>query len=102
LKRVIKYTLIIIIILLTIFVAQNYPVSSEAKSFARLADTANIRRNILIEYILKITGLMKMAIKTSLHLLAQKKVKELLLALIMMFAESKMGLMIMQVALLVF
>ena len=45
-KRIIKYTLLIIVILLAIFVIQNYPASSKAKSFARLADTANIRRNL--------------------------------------------------------
>ncbi len=45
-KRIIKYTLLLIVILLAIFVVQNYPVSSKAKSFVRLADTANIRRNL--------------------------------------------------------
>ncbi len=45
-KRIIKYTLLIIVILLTIIVILNYPVSSKAKSFVRLADTANIRRNL--------------------------------------------------------
>ena len=45
-KRIIKYTLLIIVILLTIFVIQNYPISSKAKSFERLADTANIKRNL--------------------------------------------------------
>jgi Zn-dependent M28 family amino/carboxypeptidase len=46
LKRIIKYALLLIVILLTIVVIQNYPVSSEAKSFERLADTINIRRNL--------------------------------------------------------
>ena len=46
LKRIIKYTLLLIVILLAIFVIQNYPVSSKAKSFARLADIANISRNL--------------------------------------------------------
>lgn len=32
--------------MLAIFIAQNYPVASEAKSFARLSDTSNIRRNL--------------------------------------------------------
>ena len=45
-KRVIKYTLLIILILLAIFAIQNYPVSSEAKNFPGLSDTANIRRNL--------------------------------------------------------
>jgi low affinity Fe/Cu permease len=45
-KRIIKYTLLIIVILLAIIVIQNYPISSTAKSFVRLADTANIRRNL--------------------------------------------------------
>jgi Zn-dependent M28 family amino/carboxypeptidase len=46
LKRFIKYTLLIIVILLTIIIIQNYPISSKAKRFVRLADTANIRRNL--------------------------------------------------------
>ena len=45
-KRIIKYTLLIIVILLTIFVIQSYPVSSTAKSFVRLADTGDIKRNL--------------------------------------------------------
>jgi hypothetical protein len=46
LKRVIKYTLLIILILLAIFAIQNYPFSSEAKNLARLSDTTNIRKNL--------------------------------------------------------
>jgi Zn-dependent M28 family amino/carboxypeptidase len=45
-KRIIKYTLLIIIIILSIFVIINYPISSNAKSFVRLADTTNIKRNL--------------------------------------------------------
>jgi hypothetical protein len=45
-KRIIKYTLLIIIIVLAIFAIINYPISSSAKSFVRLADTTNIRRNL--------------------------------------------------------
>jgi Peptidase family M28 len=45
-KRIIKYTLLIIVILLAIFAIINYPISSNAKSFERLADTTNIRRNL--------------------------------------------------------
>ncbi len=45
-KRAIKYTLLIILILLVIFTIQNYPVSSNAKDLTRLSDTANIRRNL--------------------------------------------------------
>jgi hypothetical protein len=45
-KQVIKYILVIILILITIFTIQNYPASSEAKNFSRLSDTANIRKNL--------------------------------------------------------
>ncbi len=45
-KRFLKYTLLILLILLSIFVIQNYPVSSDAKFFSRLSDTANIKRNL--------------------------------------------------------
>jgi len=46
LKKVILYTFLLILVLLVIFAIQNYPVSSEAKNFSRLSDTANIRRNL--------------------------------------------------------
>jgi len=46
LKKIILYTFLIILILLAIFAIQNYPVSSEAKEFTRLSDTANIRKNL--------------------------------------------------------
>ncbi|MEP7166196.1 MAG: M28 family peptidase [Ferruginibacter sp.] len=45
-KRIIKYTVLIIIIFSIIIVIQNYPISSKAKSFPNLADTVNIRRNL--------------------------------------------------------
>ena len=45
-KKIILYTFLIILILLAIFAIQNYPVSSEAKEFTRLSDTANIRKNL--------------------------------------------------------
>ncbi len=45
-KRAIIYTLFTIVLLLTIFAIQNYPTSAEAKNFAALSDTANIRRNL--------------------------------------------------------
>jgi Peptidase family M28 len=45
-KRIIKYTLLIIVILLTIFTITNYPISSNAKNLERLADTTNIKRNL--------------------------------------------------------
>jgi hypothetical protein len=46
LKRVIKYSLLLILILIVIFVIQNYPVSSAAKDLAGLSDTSNIRKNL--------------------------------------------------------
>jgi hypothetical protein len=46
LKRFLKYTLLVILLLLVIFAIQNYPVSSGAKSLTRLSDTVNIRRNL--------------------------------------------------------
>lgn len=45
-KNILKYTLLIIALLLIIIVIQNYPISSKASNFSRLADTANIRRNL--------------------------------------------------------
>ncbi len=45
-KRIIKYILLIILIILTIFVILNYPISSTAKNLERLADTTNIKRNL--------------------------------------------------------
>jgi len=45
-KRIIKYTLLIILTLLIVIVIQNYPISSTAKTFPRLADTVNIRKNL--------------------------------------------------------
>ena len=45
-KRILKYTLLIIVILLIIVVVLNYPISSKAKNFPRLAYTTNIRRNL--------------------------------------------------------
>jgi Zn-dependent M28 family amino/carboxypeptidase len=46
LKKVILYTVLIILILIAIFGIQNYPVSSNAKNLSRLSDTANIKRNL--------------------------------------------------------
>jgi Zn-dependent M28 family amino/carboxypeptidase len=46
LKRVIKYTLLILLLLIAIFAIQNYPVSSDAKNLTRLSDTTNIRKNL--------------------------------------------------------
>jgi Zn-dependent M28 family amino/carboxypeptidase len=46
LKRVIKYTLLIILLLIVVFAIQNYPVSSDAKNLTRLSDTTNIRKNL--------------------------------------------------------
>ncbi len=45
-KRAITYVLLIILLFIVIFILQNYPVSSNAKDFIRLSDTANIRRNL--------------------------------------------------------
>jgi hypothetical protein len=45
-KKILKYLLLIIVIVLAIFVFINYPISSTAKSFERLADTTNIKRNL--------------------------------------------------------
>jgi Zn-dependent M28 family amino/carboxypeptidase len=46
LKKTIKYTLAFILLLIGIFVFQNYPISAEPKPLARLADTNNIKRNL--------------------------------------------------------
>jgi Peptidase family M28 len=46
LKKTIKYTLAILLLLIGVFVIQNYPISSEPKLLTRLADTANIKRNL--------------------------------------------------------
>jgi Zn-dependent M28 family amino/carboxypeptidase len=46
LKKVIKYTLVIIILLIGVMFLQNYPASSEPKNLPRLADTTNISRNL--------------------------------------------------------
>jgi uncharacterized protein YjgD (DUF1641 family) len=46
LKKIIKFTLIIILLLLVVFIAQNYPATSQAKNLTRLSDTINIRKNL--------------------------------------------------------
>ena len=45
-KKVLKYTLVIILILILVFVVQNYPVSSDAKDLPRLADTSRVRKSL--------------------------------------------------------
>jgi hypothetical protein len=45
-KRILKYTLLILLILVIIFAFQNYPFSSEAKNIQRISDTINLRRNL--------------------------------------------------------
>ena len=45
-KRAIKYTFIIILLLITVFVIQNYPASSEPKNLPGLSDTTNIKNNL--------------------------------------------------------
>ncbi len=46
LKRIIKYTGIILLLLVVVLVMQNYPISAEPKPLLRLADTNNIKRNL--------------------------------------------------------
>lgn len=46
LKRIIIYILLGILILVGIFVAQNYPASSHAKDLPRLSDTSYLRKNL--------------------------------------------------------
>ncbi len=46
LKRILKYTVLFILIAVIIFIIQNYPISSNAKDLSRLSDTANIKRNL--------------------------------------------------------
>ena len=45
-KKILKYTLLIIMMLILVFVFQNYPVSSEAKDLPRLADTSRVRKSL--------------------------------------------------------
>jgi Zn-dependent M28 family amino/carboxypeptidase len=45
-KKIIKYTLFVILVLLAILFFQNYPASSEPKNLARLSDTVAIRKNL--------------------------------------------------------
>lgn len=45
-KKIIKYTILTILLLIGIFIFQNYPISSAPKDLPRLADTSNIRRNL--------------------------------------------------------
>jgi Peptidase family M28 len=45
-KKIIKYTLFVILLLLAILFLQNYPASSEPKNLARLSDTVAIRKNL--------------------------------------------------------
>ena len=45
-KQVLKYSLILLLVLITIFTIHNYPFSSEPKVLPRLSDTNNIRRNL--------------------------------------------------------
>lgn len=47
LKRTIKYTSIVVLLLLLVLVMQNYPISAEPKPLLRLADTNNIKRNLM-------------------------------------------------------
>ncbi len=44
-KRFLKYLLIIVLVLISFFIIQNYPVSSAAKALPRLADTLNLKQN---------------------------------------------------------
>ena len=46
LKRIIKYTLLVIVILTGIFVVQNYPASSHARQLPVLSDTSHMRKNL--------------------------------------------------------
>ncbi|MGG9962310.1 M28 family peptidase [Ferruginibacter sp. SUN106] len=45
-KKIIKYTLGVILLISGVFIVQNYPISSAPKNMPRLADTSNIRRNL--------------------------------------------------------
>lgn len=46
LKRFFKYSLLILLALLLIFVFQNYPASSDAKDLVNLSDTSSLRRSL--------------------------------------------------------
>jgi hypothetical protein len=46
LKQVLKWSLVLLLLLITIFTIHNYPFSSEPKDLPRLSDTNNIRRNL--------------------------------------------------------
>ena len=46
LKRLIKYFLLLVLVLLGILVFQNYPNSAAAKNLVRLSDTVLIRQNL--------------------------------------------------------
>ena len=45
-KRFFKYTLFVILVLIIVFIIQNFPASSDAKNLARLSDTSNLRKNL--------------------------------------------------------
>lgn len=53
-KRAIKYSILIVLGFISIFVLQNYPFSADAKNLSRLSDTSNIKRNL--ESLISITG----------------------------------------------
>lgn len=53
-KRAIKYSIIIVLVSISIFVLQNYPFSTDVKNLSRLSDTSNIKRNL--ESLISTTG----------------------------------------------
>ncbi|MGC4104077.1 M28 family peptidase [Ferruginibacter sp.] len=45
-KRILLYTLLLLLVLIGIFAIQNYPVSAAAKNLPALSDTSDIRKNL--------------------------------------------------------
>ncbi len=46
LKRILKYLLLAFLFLISVFVIQNYPASSDAKDLPHLSDTSHLRENL--------------------------------------------------------